>query len=332
MSNVVCFDLEGPLSPQDNAYELMGLIDEGYSIFEVLSRYDDILTLEGRAGYEPGDTLSLIVPFLIQHNISEENILDVSKKAKITGGARELVQQLSGDWSEYVISTSYMQHALNISRQVGIPEDNVYATEFPLDEFYDKVDQKDLNLVEDIEESILNELSGESDAEIKETLDEFYSKISETSLGVLSEVKVVGGERKLDFLNDVIRRECKRLSEVVVVGDSITDLKMLDAVKKNNGIAVVFNGNKYALSHGNIGLACSSIQPLLIILEAFVEGGTEKVFDVVSNLRDKKEQYNNFLEPYLSSLLSLSEEEERKLIKIHSKARKYVRGEAGKLG
>jgi len=58
---LICFDLEGPLTPQDNAYELMKLVPRGGKIFEVLSRYDDLLALEGRPGYEPGDTLALII-------------------------------------------------------------------------------------------------------------------------------------------------------------------------------------------------------------------------------------------------------------------------------
>jgi len=60
---LIFFDLEGPLSPQDNAYEVMGLIPDGHRLFEVISRYDDLLTLEGREDYEPGDTLRLIVPW-----------------------------------------------------------------------------------------------------------------------------------------------------------------------------------------------------------------------------------------------------------------------------
>jgi energy-converting hydrogenase A subunit R len=62
--NLICLDLEGPLAPQDNAYELMKLFPRGGKIFEVISRSDDLLTLEGRPDYEPGDTLALITPFL----------------------------------------------------------------------------------------------------------------------------------------------------------------------------------------------------------------------------------------------------------------------------
>ena len=35
--NVICFDIEGPLSPKDNAYELMKLFPGGGKIFEIIS-------------------------------------------------------------------------------------------------------------------------------------------------------------------------------------------------------------------------------------------------------------------------------------------------------
>ena len=102
--NLICFDLEGPLSPQDNAYELMKLFPDGDKIFEVISRYDDLLTLEKRTDYEPGDTLALIVPFLILHNISEADIGSLSRKATLTGGADKLISSLEySGWKIFCI-------------------------------------------------------------------------------------------------------------------------------------------------------------------------------------------------------------------------------------
>ncbi|MDP2916814.1 MAG: hypothetical protein Q8O16_02660, partial [Dehalococcoidia bacterium] len=77
-NNYIAFDLEGPLSPQDNAYDLMKLFPDGDRLFEIISRYDDLLTLEGKEGYEPGDTLALIVPFLVLHDITEDNITELA--------------------------------------------------------------------------------------------------------------------------------------------------------------------------------------------------------------------------------------------------------------
>lgn len=88
MAKLIIFDLEGPLSPMDFGYESMGLFDvevegkrySGKAIFEVISRWDDLLTLDKEhkvpghiPDYEPGDTLSWIVPHLIYHKIREDD-------------------------------------------------------------------------------------------------------------------------------------------------------------------------------------------------------------------------------------------------------------------
>ncbi|MFQ6128961.1 MAG: hypothetical protein ACE5QW_08685 [Thermoplasmata archaeon] len=39
MTKLVYFDLEGPLSPQDNAYEVIASIERGKEMFEVIIRY-----------------------------------------------------------------------------------------------------------------------------------------------------------------------------------------------------------------------------------------------------------------------------------------------------
>ena len=121
MANFIWFDLEGPLSPQDNACELMKLFPNGDKIFEVISRYDDLLALEEREDYEPGDTLALIVPFLVLHDISENDITTLATKASLTGGAAELVSWLqSKSWKVFCISTSYEQYAIHITHKLGI--------------------------------------------------------------------------------------------------------------------------------------------------------------------------------------------------------------------
>jgi len=59
-------DCEGPISKNDNAYELCErFLPEGAAFFERVSRYDDYLAdVVRKPGYRPGDTLRLILPFL----------------------------------------------------------------------------------------------------------------------------------------------------------------------------------------------------------------------------------------------------------------------------
>ncbi|MHC1579108.1 MAG: hypothetical protein ACXQTZ_00380, partial [Candidatus Alkanophagales archaeon] len=274
----VFFDLEGPLSPQDNAYEVMSSIENGDKIFEVLSRYDDIVSLEGREGYEAGDTLALIVPFLVAHGISEADIRRVSGRAPLTNGARELVSWLRSEgWRVFVISTSYEQHALSVGARLGIEPENVFCTRLDLSELRRRLPAEALTLVRRVEKEILEfyEAAGD-ERRIVERLDEFFfEELPRHGYDVLG-LRVVGGRRKVEAMLAAAEKSGVRLEDCIAVGDSITDQKMLEEARKR-AISVVFNGNEYAVPFASVGLASTDLRFLHVICEAFVRGGKEEV-------------------------------------------------------
>jgi energy-converting hydrogenase A subunit R len=66
MKKAFVSDCEGPISKNDNAFELTAhYVPNGDNLFTVISRYDDVLAdVLKRPGYKAGDTLSLYCPFL----------------------------------------------------------------------------------------------------------------------------------------------------------------------------------------------------------------------------------------------------------------------------
>ena len=327
MSGLICFDLEGPLSPQDNAYEVMGLIDNGHEIFEVISRYDDILTLEGKENYEPGDTLALIAPFLVYHKITENDIKNVSKKAILVDGAKELISELiKKEWDVYIISTSYQQHAYNIGSHLGVEKQNIVCTTFPLDDYVKKFNKDDFRLIEKIEKEILK--TNMNDKEIKQLLDNFYwNELPNTRFGnILKEMKVIGGQRKVDAVLHISKILNKKLNEVIVVGDSITDFKMLKYINEKKGLSVAFNGNSYAIPYATISLATTNMLDLLKCIEIWEKGNRNYVIEKISEMEklQKKEQ------PFYHLIEGRENFDE--IVKIHKKIRNTVRGKAGDLG
>jgi energy-converting hydrogenase A subunit R len=152
---LICFDLEGPLTPEDNAYELMKLFPRGDRIFEVISRYDDLLALEGRPGYEPGDTLALIAPFLAYHQVEEEQIAAMGHGARLMPGAAELISRLkSQEWHIFCITTSYEQYACAVTQRLNISGENVACTAFPLTEIRQLLGRDGLALLKQAEDAI----------------------------------------------------------------------------------------------------------------------------------------------------------------------------------
>jgi energy-converting hydrogenase A subunit R len=328
--NLICFDLEGPLASQDNAYELMKLFPHGGKIFEVISRYDDLLSLERRPDYEPGDTLALIVPFLVYHGIKEEQITTMGQKARLTPGAIELTSKLkSRGWYIFCISTSYEQYAFPVTRRLGIPSENVICTSFPLAQIHQLLSHDEFALLEQTEDEIVNLNPFRDDARIKAYLDYFYwQKLPQTSSGkIISQVKPVGGRRKVEALEHFSTMLGKPLSRWTVVGDSITDFKMLQTVNKAGGLAMAFNANEYALKYATMGLASVRLDDLWVVLEAWEKGGRQDVERVVK----EKEKAGGIGDREWFHWIAGTKDITGAL-EIHKRIRRLVREEAAKLG
>ncbi|MEA1993311.1 MAG: HAD hydrolase family protein [Euryarchaeota archaeon] len=300
---IFCFDLEGPLSPQDNAYELMGSIPHGREIFAKISRYDDILALK-KEDYEPGYTLALILPFLISHKIGAEDIREISERAKINKGAKKLISELKKDHRCYIISTSYEQHAHAIGKRVEISEKNIYCTEFPIDEYL----QHDIDL-EDTEKRILSL----TDRGLEMFFNNFYKNLDEKIRKIIEKTTVRGGRHKTVAIYEILKKENAEMDDIVAIGDSITDFKMLKEVKEKGGISIVFNGNKYAIPHAEFAYAGTNLLPLA----SFIKAENKKEF--IENWTGKGHFH------YVNDNMG-------EIAAIHKKYRKIMRGEAGGLG
>ncbi|UCG09929.1 MAG: HAD hydrolase family protein [Dehalococcoidia bacterium] len=330
MANFIAFDLEGPLSPQDNAYDLMKLFPNGDKVFEVISYYDDLLTLEEREDYEPGDTLALIVPFLLLHQITENDITTLAANASFTGEAVKLISWLQYHiWKVFCITTTYEQYALHITQKLGIYAHNVAGTPFPLNKLRQTLSEEELSLLRQAEADILTMEPGKDDTRLKQHLDDFFwQKLPATDVGaIIKEVKPVGGRRKVAALNKFAEKYDQPLPNWIVVGDSITDFRMLQTVDEAGGLAIAFNANKYALPYATMSLASTHISDLTEVLPAWQKGqrkGVEKIVREKEKAGGAKNR-NHF--HWLAGRKDIDD-----VVEIHQRLRRLVREEAGKLG
>ncbi|MEW6141867.1 MAG: hypothetical protein AB1597_01760 [Chloroflexota bacterium] len=326
---LIAFDLEGPLSPQDNAYDLMGLFPQGRKAFEIISRYDDLLTLEGKAGYEPGDTLALIAPFLVYHGIKESDITALAEKASFIPGAADLVPDLiSAGWSVFCITTTYYQYSGNLIQRLGIPIENLAGTNFPLDQFARTAVETDFGLVARVEQELLK-LSPSDDDKIKRLLDHFYwEQLPKTKLRpLISEVKPVGGRRKAEALQRFASRVGQPLSKWVAVGDSITDFRMFQTVESAGGLAIAFNANEYALPYATMGLATTDSRDLLPVLVRWATGGRLAVANFVAQEEQRGGKGDRNYFHWLSGNNRWTA-----ALPVHRRIRRLVRESAANLG
>jgi energy-converting hydrogenase A subunit R len=143
----------------------------------------------------------------------------------------------------------------------------------------------------------------------------------------LEQVKPVGGQRKVAALNRFADKYGEALSNWVVIGDSITDFRMLQVVEEEGGLAIAFNANEYALPYSTMSLASTSLFDLTEVLEAWQKGQRSRVEKTVKEKEKTGSREDRGYFHWLSGRKDIDE-----VIEIHKRIRRLVREEAGKLG
>lgn len=365
-------DWEGPWVTADHARSMVeyAIPEIGGRVFDGISEYDDyrFYILKGMSygnrKYEPGDTLGLIAPILIAFNISEKDLIEVAKRnANFIEGAAKAIAFLKNSHDLNVISTSYRQYITYTSKLVNIPEQNVCGTYFPIDEYKKIVEEKDKKLVKEWipiiaklpklnigPKSRENQL--EKQIETVKKLDYFFFELlPQTSFkDILNEIKPIGGSRKYEAVLKFLKN--KKLSDSITIGDSITDVVMLEETKKAGGLALCFNGNEYALLHSNVSIVSDNCIATAVVADIFEKTDMETLKNIIKKwdiktLEDAAEKgilsKDIFLEiknSYPSKLMKFpivydldDKKDLEKKIEISKQFRKIVRGkEIGSLG
>ena len=288
-------DCEGPLTRNDNAMEVSAaFVPDGAELFARLSRYDDFLAdVVHRPGYNAGDTLRLIVPFLLAYGVSNRDVEDYSADTVlVVPGARELLDQVAVRLPAYIISTSYTPYIRALCRVVGFPFDHCRCTNLDLDAWHLTADEADWlrDRAEEVLEQALIEIpeAARSAADLSAAdraavarLDRlFWTEMGESgrrSAEIVASVQAVGGGVKLAALNEIVAARRATLADVMYVGDSITDAPPFAAVREAEGIALSFNGNGYALAAAEFAAASDDATPTRELALAFAAGGRDAV-------------------------------------------------------
>lgn len=333
-------DCEGPLTVNDNAFELAGnYIEKGEAFFEIISKYDDILADEvKRPGYNAGDTLKLILPFLKAYGATNEEITKFSEDTVLLiPGARDTLQFVYCTMPSYIISTSYQQYIQALCNLTGFPFENTYSTQLDIDRYSLTSGEEDR--LKELRRDIINDSSFENLEEI------FWETIPQMEIGrIFEDVKPIGGEGKKEAVEDIMNRFKFKPSDLMYVGDSITDVQPLRYALNEGGLSVAFNGNEYAIKETEIAVLADNTLPISILTDLFNKTGREEVLEFIESFKEdaKKALYDYPIDPQLTlkypsmsnfKIEIINSKNREKILKESIKYRKNVRGESiGGLG
>jgi len=353
-------DCEGPISKNDNAYELVShFIPNGNKLFTVMSRYDDVLAdVVKRSGYEAGDTLKLILPFLKAYAVTDQQMLDFSSRNLVLiSGAKDMLQHVKSIADAFIVSTSYEHYVKALCKVTAFPYGNTYCTKVNLDKY--AITENEMarlrELAEEVSKMPIIEIPSKAES-VKDLLKRdqtaiarldmlFWDEIAGMDIGrIYLEVNPVGGSEKARAIRDVVRRVRSALADVMYVGDSITDEEALRLVKENGGLAVSFNGNRYAVENSEVAIMSPNGLVTAVIAEVFCRFGKQQALELVENWSRKALTESGINRALLGNALKIfsrrlpkvkivTSENMQALVKASSGFRKKVRGEAiGGLG
>lgn len=333
-------DCEGPISINDNAFELSGhFIENGEKFFEIISKYDDILADEiKRPGYNAGGTLKLILPFLKAYGASNQNINEFSREnVLLVPGARDTLQFVYCIMPSFIVSTSYQQYIHALCDLIGFPRENTYSTQLDMDKYPLSGEEEDELL--DLRKKVIRDPGFENLDEI------FFKELPTMKIGrIINDVNPIGGEGKKEALIDIIKRFQFKSSDLMYVGDSITDVQPLEFAKNEGGLAVSFNGNEYAVREAEIAVMADNTLLISILADIFNKAGREGAIEFITAFSDDPQLalFNYPIDPQLANKFPsldnatmeiVDEKNKEKVTEKSLEFRKKVRGEAiGGLG
>jgi len=308
VKRVFVSDCEGPISKNDNAFEIIAsFIPNGDKLFTVISKYDDVLAdVIKRPGYSAGDTLKLVLPFLKAHDVTDQQIQEFSARNIIlVRESKQMLEHLRNIAEAFIISTSYEQYIRALCQTLDFPFENTYCTKLTLDKY--KLTAGDKGRLRVLAEEIVEvpainipksansttDFSSQDQKSIAKLDEIFWSDLALTCCKeMFSEVIPVGGPQKAIAIEDVTKKLGVELGDVIYVGDSITDVEAFKLVRENGGLTVSFNGNKYAIENAEIAVMSESCVSLAALADIFIRNGKTQTLDLAKEWTRKSIEAN----------------------------------------
>ncbi len=279
-------DCEGPLTLNDNAFELCAhFIDNGDELFKILSLYDDYLAdVVKKENYKSGNTLKLILPFFVLENLKNEDLINFSQEhIYVVNDSKFLLKYLKNAMNTYIVSTSYGQYIEAVSNFMEFPFKNTYFTNVDMDEL--NLNDEEIIKITNFKKQILK---NPKDYELFDNI--FFNEIPKMSIYEnIKNIDVVGGEGKKLAIDDIIASDNININEILYIGDSITDVEPLKFARENNGVSISFNGNEYPLKQAQIAIVSPSAITTAIIANIYVNNDKNTVLKFINDYNDSND-------------------------------------------
>ena len=316
VKKVFITDCEGPLTLNDNAYELADeFIEDGGKLFKIISRFDDYLVEDVKLeNYHAGDTLKLIVPFYKLAGLTNEKMIKFSREnIYLVDGSDDTLRFANELIDSFIVSTSYGQYIEALCNYIDFPFQNTYHTQLDVgwatnfNSFDKKLDNvssttnnsqtivgdKSPKFIEELKKvdefrKIILEHGDENEDDFNVLYDIFFKEFPKLEINkYIESVKTVGGKGKQIAVEDIVERFGLESGSIIYMGDSITDVEPLQYARDNGGLSVSFNGNEYPLNVAEIAVISDHTIVSSILIDLHSRFDKDYVLDFIRTYSEK---------------------------------------------
>ena len=316
VKKVFITDCEGPLTLNDNAYELADeFIEDGGKLFKIISRFDDYLVEDVKLeNYHAGDTLKLIVPFYKLAGLTNEKMIKFSREnIYLVDGSDDTLRFANELIDSFIVSTSYGQYIEALCNYIDFPFQNTYHTQLDIgwatnfNSFDAKSDNvstatnnsqtivgtKSPKFIEELKKvdefrKIILEHGEENEDDFNVLYDIFFNEFPKLEINkYIESVKTVGGKGKQIAVEDIVERFGLESGSIIYMGDSITDVEPLQYARDNGGLSVSFNGNEYPLNVAEIAVISDHTIVSSILIDLHSRFDKDYVLDFIRTYSEK---------------------------------------------
>ena len=316
VKKVFITDCEGPLTLNDNAYELADeFIEDGGKLFKIISRFDDYLVDDVKLeNYHAGDTLKLIVPFYKLAGLTNEKMIKFSREnIYLVDGSDDTLRFANELIDSFIVSTSYGQYIEALCNYIDFPFQNTYHTQLDVDgatnfNSFDKksdnvlsssnisqtiVGDKSPKFIEELKKveefrKIILEHGDENEDDFNVLYDIFFNEFPKLEINkYIESVKTVGGKGKQIAVEDIVEKLDLGQGSIIYMGDSITDVEPLQYARDNGGLSVSFNGNEYPLNVAEIAVISDHTIVSSILIDLHSRFDKDYILDFIREYSQK---------------------------------------------
>ncbi len=297
---------EGPLALNDNGFELCRefLPPRGDRFFNQLRGYGDYLAdIAKSPEYQAGHLLKLILPFLKARGLGNAALREFSaKNLRLMPGAEEAYRFLHGfGFPIFAISTGYRQFAEAVGERLGFDPVHILGAALDLDRC--PLGPGEAAELSRLEEEILGfpaielppgaaalqELPAPVQEAIGRLEEIFRERLPRMEIGAIyREVAMPGGAEKAGIVAAALAGTGLNLADTIYVGDNLTDVQVFQAVRGGGGLAISYNGDRYALKAAEVAVVSDSAWPIGLLTAIFRLWGKDGVLEVASPERRGK--------------------------------------------